>query len=131
MKTQTSVRQIAKIEFRLCLSKIPKYLSGWRLYSLLNSIILADAHFSHDPPRNSVLDLPFACCSRTREALCHQIGVLQRFAAKRPKLTSGDRLSMATAARQSRQRRDRRTHDHMIETFAFESRKKRVSLILD
>src|SRR5204862_5724929 len=33
----------------------------------LGFIILADAHFSHDTPRNSVLDLPFACSPRTRE----------------------------------------------------------------
>src|SRR6266576_386119 len=30
-------------------------------------IILADAHFSHDTPRNSVLDLPVACFPRARE----------------------------------------------------------------
>src|SRR5260370_19464330 len=30
-------------------------------------IILADAHFSHDATRNSVLDLPFTCCSPARE----------------------------------------------------------------
>src|SRR5467141_417446 len=29
--------------------------------------MLADAHFSHDTPRNSVLDLPFACSPRIRE----------------------------------------------------------------
>jgi hypothetical protein len=52
---------------QLCLSKISKYLSGWRLYSLRNSIILADAHFSHDIPRNFILDLPFASCSSARE----------------------------------------------------------------
>src|SRR5437879_6015586 len=51
----------------LCLSKISKYLSGWRLYTLHNSIILAYAHFSHDIPRSSVLDLPFPCCPSARE----------------------------------------------------------------
>src|SRR3989440_861421 len=30
-------------------------------------IILADAHFSHDTPRNSVVDLPVACFPRARE----------------------------------------------------------------
>jgi hypothetical protein len=39
-----------------------------RLYSLHNSIILADAHFSHDNPRNFILDLPFACCPAARES---------------------------------------------------------------
>src|ERR1700687_3184423 len=33
-------------------------------------MILADAHFSHDTPRNSVLDLPFTCCSPARELGC-------------------------------------------------------------
>jgi len=52
---------------RLCLSKISKYLSGWRLYSFHNSIILADAHFSHDIPRHTVFALPCACCPSARE----------------------------------------------------------------
>src|SRR5437016_3181634 len=30
-------------------------------------LILADAHFSHDTPRNSVVDLPVACFPRARE----------------------------------------------------------------
>src|SRR2546425_8413469 len=30
-------------------------------------MILADAHFSHDTPRNSVVDLPVACFPRARE----------------------------------------------------------------
>src|SRR5260370_38555128 len=33
----------------------------------ISFIILADAHFSHDIPRNSVLDLPFARCRGARE----------------------------------------------------------------
>jgi transposase InsO family protein len=43
-------------------------------------------------------------------ALRHQIAVLQRSAAKRLKLTSADRLLMASAERQSCQRRDRQIH---------------------
>jgi hypothetical protein len=63
-------------------------------------IILADAHFSHDTTRNSVLDLPFTCSLRLENlALRHQIGVLQRSGAKRPKLTSGDRLSWICLSR--------------------------------
>jgi hypothetical protein len=44
---------------RLCLSKTSKCLREGELYSF---IILADAHCSHDTPRNSVLNLSFACC---------------------------------------------------------------------
>src|SRR5260370_30387363 len=33
----------------------------------ISFIILADAHFSHDIPRNSVLDLPFPRCRGARE----------------------------------------------------------------
>jgi hypothetical protein len=28
----------------------------------ISFIVLADAHFSHDTPRNCVFDLPFPCC---------------------------------------------------------------------
>ena len=37
------------------------------IFLSISFIILADAHFSHDTPRHSVLDLPFACCPRARE----------------------------------------------------------------
>ena len=56
-------------------------------------IILADACFSYDTPCYLAFDPTFACCFGAENlALRHQIGVLQRSAAKRPKLTSGDRL---------------------------------------
>ena len=63
--------------------------------SYISFIILADAHFSHD----LLATLSSIFCSRAaleleNLALGHQIGVHQRSAAKRPKLTSGD-LSFA------------------------------------
>ena len=74
-----------------CASRKPRTFSADGGY--ISSIILVDAHFSHDTPRNSVLDLPFATALGLENlALRHQIGVLQRSARHRPKLTSGDRL---------------------------------------
>src|ERR1700687_2801151 len=51
----------------LCLSKISKCLSGWRLFLFHNSRRCADAHFFRDTSRNSILDLPFACRPPARE----------------------------------------------------------------
>ena len=51
-------------------------------------IILADACFSYDIPCYLAFDPTFACCRELENlALRHQIGVLQRPAAKRLKLT--------------------------------------------
>jgi hypothetical protein len=38
-----------------------------RMEGYITFIILANSHFSHDTPRNSVFDLPFACCPRAGE----------------------------------------------------------------
>jgi hypothetical protein len=38
-----------------------------RMEVIFPFIILGDAHFSHDTPRNFVLDVPFTCCSPARE----------------------------------------------------------------
>ena len=75
----------------LCLSKMSNFLSGWELYSLHNfspmliSLTTLLATLSSIFRARAALELE-------NLALRHQIGVLQRSAAKRPKLTSGDRL---------------------------------------
>ena len=72
----------------LCLSKISKCLSGRGLYFLHNSrrCSFLSRYSSELCPRSSVR------VPSSSSALRHQIGVLQRSARKRPKLTSGDRL---------------------------------------
>jgi hypothetical protein len=76
----------------ICASRKPKRLSGPELYFFHNSLA---------PMPISLTTLLAALCSIFRSraaleienlALRHQIGVLQRSARKRPRLTSGDRL---------------------------------------
>src|SRR6266576_2162792 len=56
-------------------------------------IILADAHFSHDTPRNSVVDLPVACFPRAREpGFTPSNRRAPQVCRKAPKLTAGVRL---------------------------------------
>jgi len=78
-------------DHRLSLSKTSKCLSGRDLYFFHN--LSSDAHFSHVSPLHSAFDLRSrAALELENLALRHQIGVLQRSARKRPRLTPVDRL---------------------------------------
>ena len=62
-------------------------------YTLLR-ISCSDAHFSHDTPGNSVLDILLACFPAAGEPWLYatKSACLSRSARKRPKLTSRERL---------------------------------------